>query len=102
VGLLVSRHRWRGPQTESPRRLADRGLVKKLFQALAGAVLPDDDHYDDASLNSCASHATHATTRVSDGQGNPLSAGIDNIYSITSHTCSEKRKNLEGVTRCGV
>jgi hypothetical protein len=26
VGLLVGRHRQRSPQTESPRRLADRGL----------------------------------------------------------------------------
>ncbi len=71
VGLLVGRHRQRGPQTESPRRLADRGLGYELFQALVGAVLPDNDHYYDASLlNSPASHAAHATTRVSNTQGN--------------------------------
>src|SRR5437762_2137595 len=55
-----------GPETASPRRLADRGLVEELFQALVGAVLPDDD-YDNATLNS--SHATHANTRVSSTQG---------------------------------
>jgi hypothetical protein len=60
-----------GPENASPRRLADRGLVEELFQALVGAVLPDDDHYDDATLlNSPASHAAHATTRVSNTQGN--------------------------------
>ena len=43
----------------------------ELFQALVGAVLPDYDHYDDASLlNRLASHAAHATTRVFDTQGN--------------------------------
>ena len=71
MGLLVGRHRRRGPTNKSPGRLADRGLVYELFQALVGAVLPDYDHYDDASLlNSFASHATHATTRVSNRQGN--------------------------------
>jgi hypothetical protein len=53
-----------GPETASPRRLADRGLVEELFQALVGAVLPDDDDYDNASLNGSASHAGHAITRV--------------------------------------
>jgi len=43
--------------------------VRELIQALVGAVLPDDDHYDDATLlNSPASHAAHATTRVSNTQ----------------------------------
>src|SRR6185369_13171012 len=59
VGLLVGRHRRRGPTNKSPGRLADRGLVYELFQTLVGVVLPDYDHYDDASLlNSFASHAT--------------------------------------------
>src|SRR5471032_2710021 len=58
-----------GPQTSSPYRIADRGLVYELFQALVGAVLPDDD-YDTSLLNSSASHAVHATTRVSNTQGN--------------------------------
>ncbi len=59
VGLLVGRHRRRGPTNKSPSRLADRGLVYELFQALVGAVLLDYDHYDDASLlNSFASHTT--------------------------------------------
>ena len=59
MGLLAGRHRLRGPTNKSPDRLADRGLVYELFQALVGAVLPDYDHYDDASLlNSFASHAT--------------------------------------------
>jgi hypothetical protein len=44
-------------------------LVEELFQALVGAVLPDDDHYDNATLNSPASHAAHAITRVSTTQG---------------------------------
>jgi hypothetical protein len=58
-----------GPETESPRRLADRGLVEELFQALVGAVLPDDDYYyDNATLNA-ASHAGHAITRVFSTQG---------------------------------
>jgi hypothetical protein len=43
-------------------------LVEELFQALVGAVLPDDDCYDNATLNSPASHAVHAITRVSDTQ----------------------------------
>jgi hypothetical protein len=50
-----------GPETASPRRLADRGLGEILFQALAGAVLPDDD-YDNATLN--GSHATHDNTFI--------------------------------------
>jgi len=58
-----------GPETGSPRRLADRGLVEELFQALVGAVLPDDDYYDNATLNSSASHAGHAITRVLCTQG---------------------------------
>jgi hypothetical protein len=44
-------------------------LVEELFQALVGAVLPDDDHYGNATLNSPASHAVHAITRVSNTQG---------------------------------
>jgi hypothetical protein len=44
-------------------------LVEELFQALVGAVLPDDDHYGNATLNSPASHAAHAITRVSATQG---------------------------------
>jgi len=39
-------------------------LVDELFQALVGAVLPDDDYYDNASLNGSASHAEHAITRA--------------------------------------
>ena len=69
MGLLVGRHRRRGPTNRSPRRLADRGLVEELFQALVGAVLPDDDDYDASLLNSPASHAAHAITRVSNTQG---------------------------------
>ncbi len=57
-----------GPETASPRRLADRGLVDELFQALVGAVLSDDDYYDYSMLNSSASHAGHAITRVSNAQ----------------------------------
>lgn len=57
-----------GPETASPRRLADRGLVEELFQALVGAVLADDDHYGNATLNSPASHAASAITRVSNTQ----------------------------------
>ena len=68
MGLLVGRHRQRGPETESPRRLADRGLVEELFQALVGAVLPDDDDYDASLLNSITSHAAHAITRDFDAQ----------------------------------
>jgi hypothetical protein len=41
--------------------------VYELFQALVGAVLPDNDH-DASLLNSSASHAAHATTRVSNTQ----------------------------------
>jgi hypothetical protein len=37
-------------------------LVEELFQALVGAVLPDDD-YDVSLLNSITSHAAHAITR---------------------------------------
>ena len=69
MGLLVGRHRQRSPETESPRRLADRGLGYELFQALVGAVLPDDDDHDASLLNGPASHAAHATTRVSNTQG---------------------------------
>ena len=43
--------------------------MEELFQALVGAVLPDDDHYGNATLNSPASHAAHAITRVSTTQG---------------------------------
>ena len=43
--------------------------MEELSQALVGAVLPDDDHYDNATLNSPASHAVHAITRVSNTQG---------------------------------
>ena len=63
-----------GPEIASPRRLADRGLVEELFQALVGAVLPDDDYYDNASLNGSASHAGHAITRVFSTQGEQTSA----------------------------
>src|SRR5713226_6801821 len=69
AGLLVGRHRRRRPETTSPRRLADRGLEEEVFQALVGAVLPDDDYYDNASLNGSASHAGHAITRVFSTQG---------------------------------
>ena len=57
-----------GPETASPRRLADKGLVDELFQASVGAVLSDDDYYDYSTLNSSASHAGHAITRVSNAQ----------------------------------
>ena len=40
----------------------------ELFQALVGAVLPDDD-YGASLLNSHTSHAGHATTRASTTQG---------------------------------
>ena len=43
--------------------------MEEVSQALVGAVLPDDDHYDNATLNSPASHAVHAITRVSNTQG---------------------------------
>jgi hypothetical protein len=36
--------------------------VEELFQALVGAVLPDDD-YDVSLLNSITSHTAHAITR---------------------------------------
>jgi hypothetical protein len=47
-------------------------LVEKLFQASAGAVLPDDD-YDNATLNSCVSHAGQAITRFFTAQGEQAS-----------------------------
>jgi hypothetical protein len=65
-----------GPETESPRRLADRGLVEELYQASVGAVLPDDDYYDNALLNGYVSHAGHATTRVLSPQGTTAADGI--------------------------
>ena len=77
MGLLVGRHRQRGPTNKSPRRLADRGLVYELFQALVGASFPDNDHYDDASLlNSFTSHAAHAITRVFNTQRDHKSGRI--------------------------
>jgi hypothetical protein len=69
VGLLVGRHRQRGPINKKPRRLADRGLVYELFQALVGAVLPDDDDYDASLLNSLTSHTAHAIIRGFHTQG---------------------------------
>src|SRR5262245_1819679 len=69
AGLLVGGIAGGGPETASPRRLADRGLVDELFQALVGAVLRDDDYYDNATLNGSASHAGHAITRVFGTQG---------------------------------
>jgi hypothetical protein len=58
-----------GLETAGPRRLSDRGLVDELFQALVGAVLSDYDYYNYSTLNSSASHAGHAITRVSNAQG---------------------------------
>lgn len=69
MGLLVGRHRQRGPIKKSPRRLADRGLGYELFQALVGAALPDYDDYDASLLNSFTSHAAHAITRGFNTQG---------------------------------
>jgi len=46
-----------GQKQQAPAGGADRGLVKELFQALAGAVLADDDHYGDLALKSSARHS---------------------------------------------
>src|SRR6266851_7802277 len=62
-------HAQRGPINRKPPPARRQGLgVRAVFQALAGAVLPDNDHYDASLLNRHASHAAHATTRVSNAQ----------------------------------
>jgi hypothetical protein len=43
--------------------------VYELFQALVGAVLPDDDDYDASLLNSLTSHTAHAIIRGFHTQG---------------------------------
>src|SRR5262245_27636138 len=69
AGLLVGRQRRRRPRNSKPPPARRQGLVEELFQALVGAVLPDDDYYDNASLNGSDSHAGHAITRVFSIQG---------------------------------
>jgi hypothetical protein len=92
AGLLVAGIAGGGPKTASPRRLADRGLVEELFQALVGAVCPDDDYYDNATLNGSASHAGHAITRVFSTQGEQTRASALRIpWRLTNQ--AEKRKH---------
>ena len=62
--LLVDRHHRRRPKSKNPRHAADRGLVCATIQALAGAVLQDND-YDASLLNSATSHAAYAITEIS-------------------------------------
>jgi hypothetical protein len=76
--------------------------VEELFQALVGAVLPDDDYYDNATLNGSASHAGHAITRVFSTQGEQTKAGALRIpwrLTLRLQARASRRAALQAVVR---
>src|SRR5678815_455061 len=75
AGLLVDRHHRRRPKSKNPRRRCRQGLGVRTIQALAGAVLQDNDDYDASLLNSTTSHAAYAITRDLTPQGNHTERG---------------------------
>src|SRR5258706_16208763 len=78
-------------KAKAPADLADRGLVTKTVQALAGAVLPDDD-YDVALLDRLACHAMHATTRDSGTQGGTGNAATTSPDRSPAQSCRARRR----------
>src|SRR6185437_15128861 len=79
-----------GPKTKTPASAADRGLGLELFQALAGAGLPDhDDYYDAWALNRLAFHAAYLITRDSSGHCDQDSARSNESLGIRYFLGSE-------------
>ncbi|HXV82799.1 MAG TPA: hypothetical protein VEG60_23285 [Candidatus Binatia bacterium] len=73
-GLLVRRHhRTEITKRKPPPALPTGAWVYVLFQALAGAVLPDNDDCDATLFQSATSHEADANTRYSSKQGHECS-----------------------------
>src|SRR5262245_25186757 len=69
-GLLVRRlHRTESTNRKPPPALPTGAWMYVLVQALAGAVLPDNDDYNATQLESAISHRADAITRETSEQG---------------------------------
>jgi hypothetical protein len=81
----------RTTKRKPPPALPTGAWAYVLFQALAGAVLPDNDDYDATLFQSATSHEADANTRYSSKQGHECSRRYSGTARVSRFMADQAR-----------